>query len=410
MSLESQENDAASGHAKPASMAQDVGSPSEIDQAPALLDVSEVQETDESHQVKALCLSFTGQGSEYFRIWIVNLCLSVLSLGIYSAWAKVRRLQYFDRNTQLERIAFDFHGSAWTILRGRLIAVVMVFAYNYLFGISLQFAIPIVLIFLLLGPLMMRSSLRFRLRQTSYRGLRFDFQAPTLTTYAVYFPLVLLFLLPPLMLMMYPDAYWPMLSFLLYLAWPWLHARMKAFQFNYFGYANLSAKSDLNSGEFVGNYFAAMALLIVAAIGLALFVISVFAVQKSMDITGDWAMVVPFLGMMVFYLIFYWLLGPMIQTKVANASWNSCRLGGIEFHSEMDDGAYSKLQIKNLLLTMMTLGFYRPFAVVNTYRYRIHTMRIMASSAQLLALSEGVRSENTVGDASADLFGLDLSW
>jgi hypothetical protein len=33
---------------------------------------------------------FTGSGGEYFRIWIVNLLLSIVTLGIYSAWATVR--------------------------------------------------------------------------------------------------------------------------------------------------------------------------------------------------------------------------------------------------------------------------------------------------------------------------------
>jgi hypothetical protein len=36
-------------------------------------------------------LHFTGSGAEYFGIWIVNLLLTILTLGIYSAWAKVRR-------------------------------------------------------------------------------------------------------------------------------------------------------------------------------------------------------------------------------------------------------------------------------------------------------------------------------
>jgi Bacterial protein of unknown function (DUF898) len=40
---------------------------------------------------------FTGAGGEYFRIWIVNVMLSVVTFGIYSAWAKARRLQYFCR-------------------------------------------------------------------------------------------------------------------------------------------------------------------------------------------------------------------------------------------------------------------------------------------------------------------------
>ena len=46
-------------------------------------------------------LRFNGNGAEYFGIWIVNLLLSIVTLGIYSAWAKVRRLQYFYRHTEL---------------------------------------------------------------------------------------------------------------------------------------------------------------------------------------------------------------------------------------------------------------------------------------------------------------------
>src|SRR5258707_6333866 len=44
-------------------------------------------------------LRFTGRAGEYFRIWIVNICLSIVTLGIYSAWAKVRRKRYFYGNT-----------------------------------------------------------------------------------------------------------------------------------------------------------------------------------------------------------------------------------------------------------------------------------------------------------------------
>jgi hypothetical protein len=37
-----------------------------------------------------LRLRFTGTAGEYFRIWIVNLFLTVLTLGIYSAWTLLR--------------------------------------------------------------------------------------------------------------------------------------------------------------------------------------------------------------------------------------------------------------------------------------------------------------------------------
>jgi uncharacterized membrane protein YjgN (DUF898 family) len=32
----------------------------------------------------AVAFRFTGRGGEYFRIWIVNLCLSLITLGIYA--------------------------------------------------------------------------------------------------------------------------------------------------------------------------------------------------------------------------------------------------------------------------------------------------------------------------------------
>ena len=74
--------------------------------------------------------SFTGSGSEYFRIWIVNLILSVVTLGIYSAWAKVRRLEYLYRNTRVAGASFDYHGRPLAILKGRIIAVLLFGGYT----------------------------------------------------------------------------------------------------------------------------------------------------------------------------------------------------------------------------------------------------------------------------------------
>ncbi len=84
-----------------------------------------------------LPVRFVGSGSEYFRIWIVNLLLTIVTLGIYSAWAKVRRLKYMYRNTQIADSSFDYHGSPIAILKGRLIALVLLIAYNFSFQLSL---------------------------------------------------------------------------------------------------------------------------------------------------------------------------------------------------------------------------------------------------------------------------------
>ncbi len=48
-----------------------------------------------------MAIRFVGSGSEYFRIWIVNLLLTFVTLGLYYPWAKVRRLKYFHASTEV---------------------------------------------------------------------------------------------------------------------------------------------------------------------------------------------------------------------------------------------------------------------------------------------------------------------
>src|SRR5574340_677184 len=148
-------------------------------------------------------LEFTARGTGYFGIWIVNLLLSVLTLGVYSAWAKVRRLQYFYRNTSLAGVAFAYHGQPLAILRGRVIAVVLLVAYRAAlhFGESLGMAVLAVLG--LVTPWLLLRSLRFRLHNSGYRGLRFSFRGGLGASYAVFLLLPLAtfataFLLGPL--------------------------------------------------------------------------------------------------------------------------------------------------------------------------------------------------------------------
>ena len=64
-------------------------------------------------------LQFTGSALEYFRIWIVNVCLTLVTLGIFSAWAKVRKKRYFYSHTLLDGTPFQYLGMPIPILKGR---------------------------------------------------------------------------------------------------------------------------------------------------------------------------------------------------------------------------------------------------------------------------------------------------
>src|SRR5690606_5071909 len=124
---------------------------------------------------REVAFSFTGNASEYFRIWIVNMALTVVSLGVYSAWAKVRNRQYFLRHTWLDGASFDYTAQPTNILKGRAIvaaAFVLVYVANLVtpvLGGLLAFGM------VLLVPWAVTSSLAFNARNTTYRNIRFGF-------------------------------------------------------------------------------------------------------------------------------------------------------------------------------------------------------------------------------------------
>lgn len=145
-----------------------------------------------SENQKTTPIIFTGKASEYFGIWIVNLLLSLLTLGIYSAWAKVRRKKYFYNNTLIENVGFDYHAKPISILKGRIIAFVLFALYVYGKGSSpVLAAVLLILFFLALPWLIVRGSL-FNARNTSHRGLRFDFKGTVSQAIRVYIGLPLL--------------------------------------------------------------------------------------------------------------------------------------------------------------------------------------------------------------------------
>jgi len=95
---------------------------------------------------------FSGTGGEYFRIWVVNLLLTLITFGVYSAWAKVRKTRYFYQNTRVDGHAFDYHGAPLAILRGRVLALVLLVAYSWSFDISRTVGLATIATLCIAGP------------------------------------------------------------------------------------------------------------------------------------------------------------------------------------------------------------------------------------------------------------------
>ena len=132
-------------------------------------------------------VSFTGQPGEYFRIWIVNLALTIVTLGIYLPWARVRTQQYFYGHTWVDGQNFEYRANPLALLRGYVLVSVLFVGYT----LASQFeyywiAGPLLLLYVVLYPWMVRQSLRFRAANTVHRGLRFGFQGTTRDAYVAY--------------------------------------------------------------------------------------------------------------------------------------------------------------------------------------------------------------------------------
>lgn len=120
-------------------------------------------------------LRFSGNATDYFRIWIVNVLLTVLTLGVYSAWAKVRRNRYIYGHTSLRDGRFDYHAAPVAILRGRFIAVVLLLSVLAVQVYVPKYTMLVATLVAVAIPWLIVRSRMFTMRNTSYRNIRFGF-------------------------------------------------------------------------------------------------------------------------------------------------------------------------------------------------------------------------------------------
>lgn len=356
---------------------------------------------------RTLALSFTGDGREYFRIWVVNLLLSLATLGIYSAWAKVRRLQYFDRNTHLAGATFDFHGNPRAVLVGRLLSVVLLGAYHYAFGFSTAFGLAVIVGLLAAFPYLMRGALRFRLGNTSYRGLWLGFDGSIAQAYLAWLPPALTFVLPGALLALNPGS--PELAAAvlpLYLAWPLMHGQLRRFQHAHLLLGDQHSGYTVTARRFYKPYLVVSLLGLGAIVAVALVAgIASFAAQGSRGLVFA-----PMIAAILMVYVMYLLAGPYMVVRVSNLAWSNTTFPGVRIRSTLPARAFMKLQTKNVLLTLLTLGLYRPFAVVSVYRFRIAHVHIEVDGDIEAFATHVAKRGGAAGDGAADGFGIDLSW
>ncbi|QEI05018.1 DUF898 domain-containing protein [Pigmentiphaga aceris] len=362
-----------------------------------------------------LPIRFTGSGSEYFRIWIVNLLLSILTLGIYSAWAKVRRLKYFYGNTLIDGAPLDYHGTPIAILKGRIVAAVLLAIWMGVqqFG-SLELIGGVFLVGLAILPLLLVRSLRFQYFNTSYRGVRFGFGGTTLRAYMV-------FLLWPLLL--FPGVALSFVSIYLIpvviLVVPFAHQQLRKYLHDGVRYGNLPGSMHAGVGAFYLIYLFTVLIVIGALVGAGLVVAAIPGLVRSVNATvaslgGDIGLGAGVLALMVAIalgamLIFVLIAGPFFVVRIRNLVWNRSRLGEHQFRSRAKVLPFIWIAVSNFVLIVCTFGLFTPAAQIRKARYLIQTMALVPKGSLDEVVAVQQDRVNAVGQETADLFDIDVA-
>jgi uncharacterized membrane protein YjgN (DUF898 family) len=392
---------------------------------------------DKPSRIQTLPIEFTGSGSEYFRIWIVNLLLILVTLSLYTPWARARKLRYFHGNTLVDGHPLAFHGDPKKMFRGYLLVGTMVVVYSLAGQFSPTAGLIAFLILALVWPALLKSSLQFRLANTSWRGLRFRFTGSVRGAYAALLPLLVptaIFL--GLTGMIDPEQQeappawfeWAMLSVfpLMLLVGPWLWWRFKKYQHDHYAYAGLETQFKASVGSFFGVFlktvgvtFASMlvgGLLvgIVAAIGAAVAIAMGFSQAGLGDLMQNKGLVflllffaAPLLALGVIAIYGVWI--PYFAARMQNLVWSKTGSREFRFQSDLTFRSALKLTIKNWLLIGLTLGLYWPFAAVAMTRLKLQAIAVLSRvDPQTLIGRARTHEGEAAGDAAGDLFGVDI--
>ena len=393
---------------------------------------------------------FKGSGFEYFKIWIVNVLLIVLTLGIYYPWAKVRNKKYFYANSILDGRHFEYHASGKQLLIGYLIGVAFVFTSIIAQEVFTQAIFIFSMIFFCSIPWIIYSSMKFNRRMTSFSKVHFSFNGTIKESYIYFFFYPFIFLLslyffPIVSAIFLPDILQnPDLSWISYLL-P-IFALFTLF-FTLYMYALMKKKiityrlnkTHYGEGKFTSTLKATKFMMIaLKTIFLALFFIGVFlgiiglvmyelkgfdsliALQTTAEnflaspysfIMGSKLLdILPLLSIVFSFLLVFLLALSYIIAKQRSYVYSQTKLDDkIIFSSTVQFKSLFWVIVSNMFLLIITLGLVFPWTKVRMVRFLLENTKIDASFGMNEYLSQKRKEQSALEEEiGGDSFDLDV--
>lgn len=311
---------------------------------------------------------FDGKAGEYFGIWIVNILLTLVTLGLYTPWAKVRRLRYFYGHTHYAGERLDFTGIPSRILVGRLIAWTLwggsaLIAKQTAWGAAVLMTLLIVAL-----PWLLRSTYRFTARNSKFSNTRFYYLGSLGKAYQVYL-LGALITVASLGLL-FPVAY----------LWH------KRYQFDQLTLGQHRFQLTTTVGE------------VYAAMGVPLLILLI--------IGGVLAVVFPPLAVLVL-LMLYPFMG-WIRARLFRTVWSRVRLGEYAFRCDLGSGSYVGTSMMTQAGIVLSLGLLIPWAAITLQRLKVQSLTL--ETPPIHALQSLQQSEpSAFAEELMDILDLDIS-
>lgn len=334
---------------------------------------------------------FSGRTDEYFRIWIVNLALTLVSFGVYSAWAKVRTERYFYGNTSVGGTPFEYLAEPLAILKGRAIAALLLLAYIGTAHLSPMLNAMMLLVLAVMFPWMLTRSLAFRARYSAWRSIRFGFDGrygQALTNYVL----------------------WPFASlFTLYLIFPWVVRKQSDWLAGHHRYGGTRVTFNAPTADFYAVYLLALGMWFAIGVALVVFVFAAFGASGSAR-AGEHALerLGPLVAGLAYLAMFS--VGVYIRAATANILYNHIEVGGCRFRSTISGWEMAWLFFTNTLAIIGTLGLAFPWARIRVARYRAEHLQFLPAGDPDQFFADAAGSAPATGSEAADLFDVDISW
>ncbi len=335
---------------------------------------------------------FTATASDWMGVWIVNLFLSIVTIGIYSAWAKVRTKKYFYNHTYVEGRNFDYHATGGQIFKGRLIVIGVLIVYQILLAtvppLGLIMAVGLIFAF----PWLILRSMMFNARMSSFSNVRFGFDGTTGQAM--------------LLLLLYPIG----VALTAYTTFPILDRAFKRFSIvnARLGGARFAAEFPL--GAFYKAFAVAIGwVLIVGLGGAALFGLNMAGLTSAaQNAETDPSQILRYVSL--FYLLFFAAFLPagfIYQAMTRNVVYNNTVLeGGHRFASAVSAPMLLWIAVSNAVLVVCTFFLMLPWAQVRLAKYlAAHTGYILGGPLDAF-VTHAQTTGNSVGDAFADFEGI----